>query len=277
MQINIKKVQKMKKLAKSIAKYAEYLRSVKLGVSVHFSNEMLGILPTDIFDVLCCFNVHTNPYCMWVKKCDNHKCIESQQELIKNGSKGVRVCHAGVKEYITPFFRKGVPVGIVSLSGYRESAEGVQNTALWEESLSDGEIPFELAETLITPLAVMLERLVGGDFAEECSEYNLILQYLAEYYATADLDGICRHFHRSPSHVSHTFKKNSGMTLRAYCNKLRLEKAERMLLSTDFSVTRIAFETGFGDVSHFINLFRKKYGASPLAYRKSIDKKRDIE
>jgi AraC-like DNA-binding protein len=66
------------------------------------------------------------------------------------------------------------------------------------------------------------------------------------------------------------FKKNSGMTLRAYCNKLKLEEGERLIRNTDMSVTRIAMDVGFNDVSHFINLFRKKYGVSPLLYRKTL-------
>ena len=83
MQINIKKVQKMKELAKSIEKYAEYMKSVGFGVSVHFSHKMTSVLPPEVFDILWRCNVHTNAYCMWVKRCDNHKCIQSQQEIIR--------------------------------------------------------------------------------------------------------------------------------------------------------------------------------------------------
>lgn len=267
----------MKQLAENIARYTEYLRTSGLNVSIHFSNKLLSMIPPELFDIICPYNVHTNPYCMWIKQCDNHKCIESQQELIKRGASGVRVCHAGVKEYITPFCRNKEPSGIVSVSGYRETAHETNENKLWFSSLSDKEIPLELAKTLVTPLTVMLERLIENDLAKEKSEYTQILQYLSEYYLTADLNGICRHFHRSASHISHLFKKNSGMTLRAYCNKLKLENAERLLVTTNMSVTRIALDSGFGDVSHFINLFKKKYGLSPLAYRKGIDKKTALE
>lgn len=267
----------MTELAESIAKYIDHMKDSGLNVSIHFSNEMLTKLPSHLFEVLFHYNVHTNPYCTWVKKCDNHRCIESQQELIKNGRIITRICHAGVKEYVTPFYRNGEPSGIVSISGYRDADIGVVNKKLWLSSLSDEEIPIEKAKTLVTPLIMMLERLIEREPDQGDGEYNLIVQYLSEYYITADLDSICRHFHRSASHISHLFKKNSGMTIRAYCNKLKLEKAKQLLSNTSLPVTNVAVETGFHDASYFINLFRKKYGISPLAYRKNIDKNQQVE
>ena len=256
-----------------IIKYTEYLRQTGLSVSVHFSDEIVNTLPKNFFDSFRECNVHTNPYCTYIKKCDNHRCIRSQQSMIKGCQNGVRVCHAGVKEYVTTFFKNGVAAGIVSVSGYRDKEFSAPDPQLWRESLSDSPLPMEDIETLIPPLAVMLESFLEKGIEEENSEYNRILQYLSEYYITASLEGICTHFHRSRSHVSHLFKKSSGMTLRAYCNKLKLEAAERLIRTTDVSVTRIALDQGFSDVSHFINLFRKKYGVSPLVYRKRLTNK----
>ena len=64
------------------------------------------------------------------------------------------------------------------------------------------------------------------------------------------------------------FRQKSGKTLRSYCNDLKLEDARTMLTDTDLSVTDIAMETGFNDVSYFIYMFRKKYGVSPYKYKK---------
>lgn len=256
-----------------IVKYVEYLRQTGLCVSVHFSDEIVNTLPKDFFHRFREYNVHTNPYCTYIKRCDNHRCIRSQQSMIRECQNGVRVCHAGVKEYVTAFFKNGVAAGIISVSGYRDKDFASPSPQLWRESLSDSPLPIDDIETLLPPLAVMLESFLEKGFEEENSEFNKILQYLSEYYVTADLESICSHFHRSQSHVSHLFKKSSGMTLRAYCNKLKLEAAERMLRTTEVSVTRIALDQGFSDVSHFINLFRKKYGVSPLVYRKRLTNK----
>ncbi|MBR6632834.1 MAG: helix-turn-helix transcriptional regulator [Clostridia bacterium] len=259
----------MKELISGIASYVEHVKNMGLNLSVHYSCEAVSAMPTQLLTLLSPFNVHTNPYCMWVKKNDGHRCIESQQKLIKEGKSGFRNCPSGVLEYITPFYKDGVAIGIVAISGFRGDKKDSVNEALWEQALSGEPFPKELADTLVMPLTVMLEKLFESEFEIDKSEYNEILQYLNEYYATATLDSICRHFHRSRSHVSHLFKKNSGTSLRAYCNGLKLKESERLLRTTDLPVTRIALETGFNDVSHFINLFRQKYGVSPLAYRKS--------
>jgi hypothetical protein len=54
------------------------------------------------------------------------------------------------------------------------------------------------------------------------------------------------------------------MTIRAYCNALKLEDSKTLLLTTDYSITDIALDLGFSDTSYFISLFKKKYGISPL-------------
>ena len=64
------------------------------------------------------------------------------------------------------------------------------------------------------------------------------------------------------------FKSSSGMTIRAYANLLKLEDAKKLLSETDLSITEIALDTGFNDVSYFIKLFKKQFGISPLKYRK---------
>ncbi len=63
-------------------------------------------------------------------------------------------------------------------------------------------------------------------------------------------------------------KKMKGMSIREYVVSLRLELAESLLLSTEESITDIAFITGFYDGCYFSNVFRKRYGVSPLKYRK---------
>lgn len=59
------------------------------------------------------------------------------------------------------------------------------------------------------------------------------------------------------------------MTIRACCNKLKLEDAKKLLLKTDIPITEIALNVGFNDTSYFISLFKNQFGISPLKYRKT--------
>ena len=67
----------------------------------------------------------------------------------------------------------------------------------------------------------------------------------------------------------HTFREKTGMTLSEYVLEKRLSKAESMLRKGVHPVGEIALELGFSSVSYFCSVFNKKYGMSPLAYRKS--------
>jgi AraC-like DNA-binding protein len=71
----------------------------------------------------------------------------------------------------------------------------------------------------------------------------------------------------SPYHLHRMFKQMTGETLHDYMMNTRLAQAKHFLTSTDWTVVRIAMETGFSDHSHLTRHFRRKYGLSPTQLR----------
>lgn len=71
----------------------------------------------------------------------------------------------------------------------------------------------------------------------------------------------------SPGHLTRLFQKRYGLGFQAYLQKLRLEKAAELLRSTRLPVARIARRVGYRDVSRFGQHFKRKFEASPAAYR----------
>ena len=275
MQKNIKKVQIMDNLINNIVSYIKYLiNDCGLRVSVHFDRHTFDCLPKQIVNSLLPYNSHTNSYCTFVKGKDYNKCLQNQKNLLikcQRGESFCDICYAGVSEYIHPVRKGAETVGFVAVSGYREEASRqlAINCDLWEAALDGNQIPLELCNVVIPPLCIMLAELLSA-YSKKCeNEYNLILQFLNEYHANITLCDLARHFVRSNSHISHLFKTECGMTIRAYCNNLKLEDAKNFLLNTDMPITEIAYDAGFNDVSYFISLFKKKFGIAPLQYRKS--------
>ena len=76
-------------------------------------------------------------------------------------------------------------------------------------------------------------------------------------------------FHLSEKYISRYFKEHFHITLSRYVTYLRLEHAKQMLQETDISVTEVAMQSGYQNISYFIRSFKKTYGVSPLKYRKS--------
>ena len=62
------------------------------------------------------------------------------------------------------------------------------------------------------------------------------------------------------------FKRITNMTPNNYLTNVKLEKAKGLLMQT--SVTEVAFELGYENISYFISLFKRRYGITPKQYQK---------
>lgn len=78
---------------------------------------------------------------------------------------------------------------------------------------------------------------------------------------------LAREFHVSYSSLRHAFQMHTGLSLHQYQMQLRLNKAKSLLNSTPQSVKEIAAQIGFECPYHFSNLFKRKTGLSPVAWR----------
>ena len=71
----------------------------------------------------------------------------------------------------------------------------------------------------------------------------------------------------TPQYLSALFHRETGMSLSAYLQKIRVEKSCRLLQETKQAVSRIAQEVGYCDLKHFNAVFRRYMGISPREYR----------
>lgn len=72
----------------------------------------------------------------------------------------------------------------------------------------------------------------------------------------------------STFHFNRLFKRATGLPPSQYQIKLRMNAARRLLRETDHSVAAIANTVGYGNPSHFSQLFRKHAGMAPDNYRR---------
>jgi AraC-like DNA-binding protein len=71
----------------------------------------------------------------------------------------------------------------------------------------------------------------------------------------------------SPAHLEKRFKAEMGKTITDYSRDLRLDMAQRLLLTTFQTEHEIAHIVGIPDLSNFIRCFKKRFGMTPKAYR----------
>jgi transcriptional regulator GlxA family with amidase domain len=79
---------------------------------------------------------------------------------------------------------------------------------------------------------------------------------------------MARQAQRSVSHFSRAFKETFGCTPHAHLLRLRIEFAQKLMLSTRDPLTHIAFECGFADLSHLCKAFRREIGEPPSTWRR---------
>jgi AraC-like DNA-binding protein len=65
------------------------------------------------------------------------------------------------------------------------------------------------------------------------------------------------------------FKRETGVTPYRFLLQARIRQAIALLRDTSEPITGIAYDVGFGDLSNFINAFRREVGCSPRQFRKS--------
>lgn len=96
-----------------------------------------------------------------------------------------------------------------------------------------------------------------------------VISYInANYMNNLTIENIASHFYISPFHLCREFKQYTNSTIVQYINKTRIIHAQRLLYSTDISITDICISTGFSSTSHFGRVFKKVTSFTPSEWRK---------
>jgi AraC-like DNA-binding protein len=80
----------------------------------------------------------------------------------------------------------------------------------------------------------------------------------------------------SPFHFLRLFSGVLGVTPHQYLVRTRLRHAAQLLADEERSITDIAYDVGFGDLSNFVRTFHRAAGVSPLKFRQASRGKRNI-
>ena len=140
-----------------------------------------------------------------------------------------------------------------------------------EESRNHAATSTSLITSLMTSvLEILIRNIKKSSYAEiskKTTDHRItkMLNYINENIDKTELlkiDHLANVFMMSPTYVSEYFKKQVGMSLREYIIKAKLKLVEIRLLNSDFTLTQIADDLGFTDVSHLSKTFKRYAGVS---------------
>lgn len=107
------------------------------------------------------------------------------------------------------------------------------------------------------------------DWAKELKE---IIQDQLDTNLNVSLGDVSKELDINPAYLSREFSRYfDNLSFGDYIRKKRIDKAIE-LLQTHYSLTEIAYLTGFSDQSHFTRIFKKHTGKNPSEYRKDLQK-----
>lgn len=137
-------------------------------------------------------------------------------------------------------------------------------------------------QLLIKLMMTQLIVLIGRNYTEQRKSYmtpgimsaqrinniHRVIGYLERHYAEdISLEQLSRISLYSERQLTRIFKEATGETIFGYLHQLRIERAKRLLLTTDAKVSDICTEVGFNDIRFFNKVFKKITGLNPKHYR----------
>lgn len=105
---------------------------------------------------------------------------------------------------------------------------------------------------------------VGGQ-----DTYDAMISYVNEHYKEPiTLQDVADYIHVSFTYASKLFKKYGNTNYSKYLTQLRIKQACRLLVSSNYTIEEICYNTGYQDYFYFNKTFKKHTGFTPHQYRK---------
>lgn len=162
------------------------------------------------------------------------------------------------------------------------SPDTVMNIGMKEWLIQKIETIFSLMESGIgvnsDRAALLLETLLleFAHLRSESQEDHLTFDHVViqdisnQIYAEFSPESIIQKYHISYSTLRRIVKRNTGYSLNAYVNRLKIAEAKSLLLNSDQTVKQISYLLKYPDPYYFSRLFAKIAKVSPSAFRENI-------
>ncbi|MBD2847653.1 helix-turn-helix transcriptional regulator [Paenibacillus sp. IB182496] len=126
-------------------------------------------------------------------------------------------------------------------------------------------------ESLLLDVCVQVHRAqaAGAAGGAQARLLRQVRDYIVEHFnSPLTIDELAALVGRNTSHLITSFGKHYGISPIAYMHRLRMTRAEELLLTTDAPIETIALELGYCDAAYFSRMFKRQAGIAPGAYRR---------
>lgn len=161
------------------------------------------------------------------------------------------------------------------VSGYNFSVYGEIFTKIYSEYKNREKGFIQIIRAYSIELIIKIFRDIEKQGVETLTVENkntvdCAVKYINDNYnLKLSIGDIASQVFLSPEYFRKLFKKVTGKSVISYLQQTRLDKACKLLLTTDMPIKDIADETGYSNLQSFYKNFKKEKGKTPQNYRNS--------
>ena len=207
-----------------------------------------------------------------------YRCREAVLRMATSRKKSFGgLCINGVYEYCRPLVRDEQVVGVILIGNiYNGSPEQLRRlaqkdlltlvpTMQHDFTQQDCERTADILQSYISYLLDTYGERTRKTFDSLVEEIRSYVEENA--HTNFSIAALAKHYNYNEKYLGRLFKSRTGYTIREYCNQVRLNKAKKLLKSTKLSISRIATQAGYNNVTYFNRVFKEHTQMSPLQYR----------
>lgn len=204
--------------------------------------------------------IHFQTFGAWDERTCLDECLDNQTELFEKHRQEAYLNHC---ETCSIFIPKKFRLSdksmddLISFNSFDHDPRSLRN---WKKQTAFQQFLQRIAheaeqssDTTATRLAEKIELFIRHNYTSKIT--NAMLQATFNYH---------------PNYLAKCMLKVYGLTPIDYLQQYRIEQAKRLLLQTDWSVSRIAEAVGFNNPPYFSSVFTNKQGLSPTSFRSKL-------
>lgn len=240
---------------------------------------------------------HLSPCCTAVKATRDWACVDFEvtrlrQEIGHYPEGRYHLCHAGLLEWVMPVQVEGKLLWIL-FAGQRRPA-GTYTHLLqdirvsktnFERTVRPGEMEEVQAQYVLEAFRQLRARLVEwyeeistvlgntgltGEMGQTAATRRLAIQSFLQHNHTgpAPVRSLAKHLKLGESRTMHLVREVFGCSYVQLIQEMRMRTAASLLRDSSLPIVEVCLHSGFQDLSHFHRVFRKRFGVTPLKYRR---------
>lgn len=169
---------------------------------------------------------------------------------------------AGLADYVLP---AGMDV-VHCEPGVLESVKSMFRAVEDDESIGTLDIVSKLYAFLSE-----LKKSASPDQNKKVDIVGYAVRYLENnYFRKINISVLASELGLTRAHFTSIFTKKTGQSPYDYLLSVRMERAAQLLTNMSLSVSEVAYSVGFSGIERFSEIFKKRYGDSPSAYRRKF-------